>query len=210
MFSASLVALILVMLAELGDKTQLLVLALSTRYRTRDVVVGVIGAILALQLLATAAGGAVGRLIPRGVLAMVTGALFIGFGVWTLWPRHDEEDDGRATRKGLSPVWAVAAAFFLAELGDKTQIMTMGIAADPGAALRTLGAFGRHLEPSTGLSAILGVWIGSSLGMILADGLAIVVGVAVGKKLPKKAIKRVSGVVFIAFGLLTLGGVFLG
>lgn len=210
MLSAVLVALVLVTLAELGDKTQLLVLALAARYRTRDVVLGVAGAILALQLLATAAGGLVGSLVPRTALAVVTGTLFIGFGVWTLLAHgDDEEDEDVAHRGGLGPLAAVAGAFFLAELGDKTQIMTMSIAADPGAALRTLGTLGRHLAASSGAPAFVGVWLGSSLGMMVADGLAIIVGVALGKKLPEKAIRRVSGAVFIAFGALTLGSLLL-
>jgi putative Ca2+/H+ antiporter (TMEM165/GDT1 family) len=100
----------------------------------------------------------------------------------------------------------VSAVFItLAELGDKTQIMTMTIAADPTGAVRSLGALRErpagHVSPARGL---WGVWLGSTAGMMLADGVAIVVGAMLGRKLPERLITRVSGTVFILFGLWAL------
>lgn len=213
MLSVAIIATVLITLAELGDKTQLLALALAARYRTRDVVVGVVAAIVALQLLATAAGRVVGGLIPESVLSVVTGLLFIGFGVWTLRADPAEEEEEAAERAGFGPVVTVFFAFFLAELGDKTQILAMTIAADPYAALRSLGTAASWLPVARteagGLATFLGVWLGAVAGMIIADGGAILVGTLLGQRLPERRIKQVSGVLFILFGLAVLAGRFL-
>lgn len=221
MLYAFAVATVLIALAELGDKSQLLVLALACRYRTRQVLIGMVAAGLALMLIATLAGQVVGNLIPRFWLSIVTGLLFVGFGVWTLRESDEGEEcaDDRGARFG--PILTVAAAFFLAELGDKTQIMTMAIAADPAVVLRTLGAAGPSVasalasvgltgEGLTPVQSFLGVWLGSTFGMMLADGLAVLVGAVLGKHLPHRLIRRISGVVFIVFGVATLLAALLG
>jgi putative Ca2+/H+ antiporter (TMEM165/GDT1 family) len=207
------VAAILVTLAELGDKTQLLVLALACRYKTWQVLVGVLIGTLVVHFISTVAGQLIGNVIPQLWLGIVTGLLFIGFGVWTLRGEGDEDEQAPAARFG--PIVTVAVAFFLAELGDKTQIVAMSVAADPSAVLRTLGAAGPAITGalnSMGLSAegltstqtFWGVWLGSTLGMMIADGAAILVGAVLGKKLPERLITRVSGAVFILFGVATL------
>jgi putative Ca2+/H+ antiporter (TMEM165/GDT1 family) len=213
------VATILITLAELGDKTQLLALALACRYRAWQVIVGIFVATLAVHLLSTLAGQLVGDVIPKFWLSVVTGLLFIGFGVWTLRGEKDEEETDR-TGGRFGPILTVAIAFFLAELGDKTQIMTITIAADPAAVLRTLGAAGPAIAGalrSLGLSAegltftqtFWGVWLGSTVGMMIADGLAIIVGSVLGKKLPERLITRISGGVFIVFGVASLIAAFV-
>lgn len=214
MIYAFAVATILIALAELGDKTQLLALALAARYRVWQVLVGIFAATLFIHLFSTLVGQVVGGLIPELWLGIGTGLLFVGFGVWTL--RGDADDDDGARTGKFGPVLTVAIAFFIAELGDKTQIMTMTIAADPAAVLRTLGAAGPAITEtlrSVGLSAegltptqsFWGVWLGSTLGMMIADGIAILVGSLLGKKLPERLITRISGVLFIVFGLATAG-----
>ncbi|MFA5843336.1 MAG: TMEM165/GDT1 family protein [Coriobacteriia bacterium] len=207
MLAAFTVAAVLVALAELGDKTQMLTLVLASRYRGWQVLAGVTAAVLGLQLLATAFGRAVGGLVPERVLAVVTGLLFIGFGLWTLRPGPDEDAEEEADRGSrFGPILAVAAAFFLAELGDKTQVLTMSIAADPGAAARPLAFLGGWLRgpAPSGTAAFLGVWFGSTLGMVAVNSLSIVAGAAIGKRLPRRVVARVSGVVFILFGVATL------
>lgn len=205
MLYAFLVATILIFLAELGDKTQLLALVLATRYKAWQVMVGILGATLLIHLLSTVVGAAVGSFIPAGVMTWVAGVLFIGFGAWTL--RGDSVDDEVAEKPSrFGPIVTSAIAFFLAELGDKTQIMTMTIAADPGAALRTFGGFAAGWLPAASTSTnrvpvLFGVWMGSTLGMVIADGLAIMVGVLLGKTLPEKLITRISGVLFIVLGV---------
>jgi putative Ca2+/H+ antiporter (TMEM165/GDT1 family) len=129
------VATLLIALAELGDKTQILALALACRYKVWQVLVGILGATLAIHLLSTLAGQLIGDVIPKLWLSIATGVLFIGFGVWTLRGEGEETADAPAARFG--PIVTIAVAFFLAELGDKTQLMTISIAADPAAVLRT-------------------------------------------------------------------------
>ena len=213
MLYAFLVATILITLAELGDKTQLLALVLATRYKAWQVLVGIFAATLLIHFFSTLAGGLVGSLVPQAVLTWTAGLLFVGFGIWTL--RGDSVDEGEQTAPDrFGPILTTGIAFFLAEIGDKTQIMTMTIAADPGAALRTFGGFASGwlpagLAPPTGAAAFWGVWLGSTVGMMIADGIAILVGSVLGKKLPERLITRISGVVFILFGVALVAGMYL-
>ncbi len=212
MFWVFLISAGLVSLAELGDKTQMLTLVLAARYKPRQVLLGVFLAVLALQALAVAAGGLVGNLLPASTVGIVAGLLFIGFGVWTLRSTSEDDHDPDARARGrFGPVLGVAGAFFLAELGDKTQLMTMSIAADPGVAARSLGFLGGIVPAvEAGPGAYIAVWLGSTLGMMLVNGLAVVLGAALGARLSPHVIARVSGAVFIAFGVLSIASVLLG
>ena len=214
MLYAFAVATVLITLAELGDKTQLLALCLAARYRWWQVLIGIFGATLFIHLFSTLIGQAVGSIIPELWLGIITGVLFIGFGVWTLRGEKDDGDDGARTGR-FGPIVTVAIAFFLAEMGDKTQIMTMTIAADPAAVLRTFGAagpaisgalgrIGLNADGLTAAQSFWGVWMGSTVGMMIADGVAIVVGSILGKRLPERLITRISGALFILFGVATL------
>lgn len=213
MGAAFILAFVLVGLAELGDKSQLLLLGFAAKYRPAKVVAGAAIAILLLQATAVLLGRAVGALIPAGVVSVIAGLLFVVFGVvtWRSAGDDDAEDEGGRTF-ALGPVLTVAAALLLAEFGDKTQLMTVSIAADPAAALRTLGSFASGIEPpEAGTTATaLGVWLGSSAGFLAADALAIVIGAVLGARLPRRAIARFSAVVFVIFGLVTLASAFVG
>lgn len=212
------ISFILIMIGELADKSQLLALVLATRYKASQVLLGVLLATFTIHFVSTGFGMLVGGFIPQGVLPWVSGLLFLFFGVWTL--RGDTVDDEDAEAgKGMrfGPVIAVAVAFFLAELGDKTQIMTITIAADPGGALLAV-LKGSGAAVQQGLAAIgvsgtgglshsarfWGVTLGSTLGMVLADALAIGIGRLLGKRLPERLLTRISGFAFIAFGALTI------
>jgi len=221
MLYAMAVATILITLAELGDKTQLLALALACRHVWWKVLIGILIGTLVIHFFSTLLGQAVGNLIPEFWLSIVTGVLFVGFGVWTLRGDTTDEEDTDRTAGRFGPIMTTAVAFFLAELGDKTQIMTTTIAADPAAVLRTFGAAGPAISrtlASVGLTAqgltpaqtFWGVWTGSTIGMMIADGIAIVVGAVMGKRLPERLITRISGTIFIVFGLATLASAFLG
>lgn len=213
MGTAFLISFVLVGLAELGDKSQLLLLGFAARYRPFKVVLGAAIAIAILQAVSVGLGHAVGALLPERLVAFAAGVLFVGFGIVT-WrgARSAEEDEESGRTLALGPVLTVAAALLLAELGDKTQLMTVSIAADPAAALRTLGAIAEGITaPAAGtLSTGFGVWLGSSIGFLLADAIAIVVGAVLGAKLPRQTIARFSGVVFVLFGLITLASAFVG
>jgi putative Ca2+/H+ antiporter (TMEM165/GDT1 family) len=176
-------SLLLIALAEMGDKTQLVALAFATRFSARVVLAGVFAATLLVHLFSVAIGEALGLMLPTFWLTLAAGLAFIGFGLWTL--RGDSlDEDGSSTARRFGPFLTVAIAFFLAELGDKTMLATI-----------TLASQLRDAFP---------VWIGSTLGMVIADGIAVVVGLVIGKRLPTRAIKYGSAAVFIVSGLATL------
>ena len=176
-------SLIFIALAEMGDKTQLVALAFATRFNAKVVLAGVFVATLVVHLFSVAIGEMLGLVIPTFWLTLAAGLAFIGFGLWTL--RGDTlDDENPSALRRFGPFVTVAIAFFLAELGDKTMLATV-----------TLASQLRDAFP---------VWIGSTLGMVIADGLAVVVGLVVGKRLPARAIKYGSATVFILSGLATL------
>ncbi|MDY0088643.1 MAG: TMEM165/GDT1 family protein [Coriobacteriia bacterium] len=203
---------VLVAIAELGDKTQMLSLMLACRYPPRQVFVGVLIAVTALQLLATVAGTLVGDLLPERLLAWVTAALFIGFGVWSLRDASSTDgEDGAPVCGTWGAVVTVAAAFFLAELGDKTQVLTFAIAADPAAAARILAPLGVNNPSQASTTGVfLGVWLGSIIGMMVVNGLAIWAGNIIGRRVSRSTVARVSGVLFIIFGMVTLISAYRG
>ena len=212
------ISFVLIMVGELADKSQLLALLLATRYKWWQVLVGISAATFLVHFVSTAFGMLAGGFIPDGVLPWVSGLLFLFFGVWTLRGDKVEDEDAAVSRGAkYGPILAVAVAFFFAELGDKTQIMTITIAADPGGALLEIlkgsGPAVQGFLTSVGLTStenlsqsarFWGVTLGSTFGMVLADALAIGVGRLLGKRLPERLLTRISGIAFIAFGLLTI------
>ena len=183
-------SLFFIAMAEMGDKTQLVALAFATRYKVRDVIGGIFAATLLVHLFSVVVGQFLGEWIPFEYIQLLAGLSFIGFGVWTLRGDEINGEDKKASRFG--PFMTVAIAFFLAELGDKTQLATISLAAQ----------YSTALVPK--YSSFLQVWAGSTIGMVIADGLAIVVGIVLGRKLPEKLIKWVSAAIFIGFGVVTL------
>jgi putative Ca2+/H+ antiporter (TMEM165/GDT1 family) len=187
--TALLTSFILVTLAEMADKTQLLTLSLSCRYPARKVLVGVTIAIAVLNLVAVVVGAVAGHFIPLTAVRIGAGVLFIGFGLWNLLarerPSQEEECEVRSTRHIIP---AVAGAFLIAETGDKTQLAVLSLAA------RFEG----------GLFNPIWVWLGATIGMVLANGLAVAVGHTAGRRVPERLMKRISGALFIGFGIWTL------
>ncbi|MBI3141145.1 MAG: TMEM165/GDT1 family protein [Rhodocyclales bacterium] len=181
---AFLTSTVLVALAEIGDKTQLLSFVLAARLRKPlAIIAGIAVATLANHLLAGSLGVWVAGLIPPQLLPWLTGLLFVGFGLWTLHP-DSLDDDPKLHRAG---VFATATiAFFLAEMGDKTQLATV--------------ALGARFEA---LAAVVG---GTTLGMLLANVPAVLVGEALAQRLPLQAIRIVAALVFIATGGVTILG----
>jgi putative Ca2+/H+ antiporter (TMEM165/GDT1 family) len=174
-------ALILIAVAEMGDKTQLLTLAFAARLRPGHVLGGVLIGALANHALAVAVGGATLLVIPLGWVKLAAGLSFIGFGAWTL---RGDRLSGKEEKKFGHPILTVAVSFFIAEMGDKTQLATFVLAAEA-----------RALVP---------VWIGSSLGMVVADSVAIGAGAVLGRRLPERSIKVGAAILFVLFGLLLL------
>lgn len=207
-------AFVLIFVGELADKSQILALSLATRYKSWQVLLGIFIATLIVHMASVFVGQIAGDLIPPVAMALVSGALFVGFGVWTLKGDEIDETEGDRWRR-FGPVVATGVAFFLAELGDKTQLMTITIAADPGSALITYASQMGVSVPgwliaagsgANGLSSTASFWtvtLGSTLGMVLADALAIVVGRVMGRSLPEHILRRFSGAAFIVFGVVT-------
>ncbi len=183
-------SLFFITMAEMGDKTQLVALAFATRYRLREVLGGIFAATLLVHLFSAAVGQFLGEVIPLVYIRFLAGVSFIGFGLWTL--RGDELDGEDRKPARFGPFLTVAVAFFLAELGDKTQLATISLAAKYSAA--AVSQYGSFIQ----------VWLGSTLGMVAADGLAIIIGTVLGRKLPERLIKWVSAAIFIGFGVVTL------
>lgn len=181
---AFLTSTLLVALAEIGDKTQLLSFVLAARLRRPvPIIAGIFVATIANHLLAGSAGVWLASLVPPHVLPWATGLIFIGFGLWTLHP-DSLDDDPKLHRAGVFVTAAIA--FFVAEMGDKTQLATMALAAR--------------------FDALVAVVIGTTLGMLLANIPAVLVGEALAQKLPMKAIRLVAAAVFIATGAVTIYG----
>ena len=168
--------------AEMGDKTQLVAMSFAAKYKPWKVIAGVFIATLVVHLLSVIIGEQTSALLPIYYIKLIVGASFIGFGLWPL--KGDKLDEENVKPARFGPLLTVAIAFFLAELGDKTQLATISIAAQ--------------------YKSFIGVWLGSTLGMVIADGLAIVVGIVAGKRLPERVIKYASAAIFIAFGVFTL------
>jgi len=170
---------IFVVLAEMGDKTQLLGMAFATRYRASVVLVGVLVATLLNHLLAVALGDFLTNFIPLTTIQLVAAFSFVFFGLWTL---RGDSLDGEDKKVYFSPFWTVVIAFFIAEMGDKTQLAAIALAAK--------------------YHALLWVWLGTTLGMIISNIIGITVGVVLGKRIPEKLVKLVSASIFIAFGYI--------
>jgi Ca2+/H+ antiporter, TMEM165/GDT1 family len=187
--TALLSSFLLILLAEMADKTQLLTLCLTCRYPVRKVLLGVTLAIALLNLLAVGLGGLAENYLPRTAVGVGAGLLFIAFGLWALRPSPGDEDDQCETRPARKVVLAVALAFFVAELGDKTQLAAL-----------SLGARFGEFWP---------VWLGATAGMVLANSLAVGGGALLGSRLDQRTLQRFSALLFIAFGVWTLVAVLL-
>jgi putative Ca2+/H+ antiporter (TMEM165/GDT1 family) len=176
-----LLSTVFVVLAEMGDKTQLLAMAFATRYKASTVLWGVLVATLLNHFLAVYLGNYLTNFIPIHFIQIVAAFSFILFGLWTI---RGDELDNEDKRFNFSPFWTVAIAFFLAEMGDKTQLATVALAAK--------------------YQTIIPVWLGTTTGMIIADGIGIVVGIVLGKKIPATTVKWVAASIFIFFGIIGL------
>jgi putative Ca2+/H+ antiporter (TMEM165/GDT1 family) len=129
-------------------------------------------------------GAVLGAALPTDTINIVAGLAFLVFAAWTLrGDRLDEDEAARADRSTGSAVVAAAVAFFLAELGDKTMLATITLATTEG---------------------LVGTWLGSTLGMVAADALAILVGAQLGRRLPERAIRYGAAASFVVFGILLL------
>ncbi|MCC6237394.1 MAG: TMEM165/GDT1 family protein [Dehalococcoidia bacterium] len=188
--SAFALSTLLIFVAELGDKSQLVALSFATRYRWWVVLAGVTLATLLVHLGSVGAGRALDGVLDDRVLRVLVGASFVGFAWWSLRGDTIDEDDTRERpTRYLGALGIVAVAFFISELGDKTQLATVSLAGS---------------NPDW-----VGVWLGSTAGMVLADALAVAVGLALRRQLPQRRIGQVAAALFVIFGLLTIASAFV-
>jgi putative Ca2+/H+ antiporter (TMEM165/GDT1 family) len=180
----------LVFVAELGDKTQLVALGFGARHRVGPVLVGVAVAYAVSNLLSVVVGGLLGVALPVRAIGLIGGVLFLGFAAWTLRQRdadtgNDAVPDGEAgsaiDRRPI--VLTVAAAMFVAELGDKTMLATATLAAQ-GSPLHT--------------------WVGATVGIILSGALGVLLGRVFGARLPQRVTRLGSAALFALFGAVLL------
>jgi putative Ca2+/H+ antiporter (TMEM165/GDT1 family) len=178
--AAFLASLLFVVLAEMGDKTQLLAMSFATRFSASKVMLAVFIATIANHALAVVAGQLLTTVVPIDIISLAASLSFIGFGIWTIRGDQLNGEDKRASRFGA--VATVSIAFFIAEFGDKTQLATISLAAE-------------YHNPLSVLS-------GTTLGMLIADAVGIVIGVILCKRIPQRKIKWFSAVIFVLFGLV--------
>ena len=173
-------------IAEMGDKTQLMLIALTSKYKLKDIILGTAAAILVLNGLAVLAGGLVSEFIPDWLIKIIAALAFLYFAVSTIAGDDDDEDEeGGKSKIKFAPL-AVFCTFFVAELGDKTQLTAI-----------TFGA-------NEGMSSAFIVWIGCSLGLFAADILGMLVGYLLKSKTPEGLLNTLAFVIFSIFGVYTL------
>ncbi len=181
---AFVLSFVIIFLAEMGDKSQLMSLAFATRYRAATVLVAITLATLLLNAGSVIVGATIALALPTDLIQVAAGVMFLGFAAWTM--RGDgpaEDDDGNVQRSGGWALLAIGAAFFLAEFGDKTMLAAMTLATTE--------------EP-------IGVWLGSTLGMVAANAVAVAIGAAIGTRLPERWIKLIASGAFVLFGVLLI------
>ncbi len=179
--TAFLTSLFFVVLAEMGDKTQLLAMAFAVRFKWQTVMWGVFVATIFNHLLAVLVGNYITHFMPLEYVQIAAAASFIAFGLWTI---RGDQLSGEEKVNRRSPFGTVAIAFFLAEMGDKTQLATIALAAQ--------------------FDTVILVWLGTTAGMMIADGIGIIVGIVLGKRIPERTVKWVAAMIFILFGLAGL------
>jgi putative Ca2+/H+ antiporter (TMEM165/GDT1 family) len=172
-----------ILLAELGDKSQLITVALTARYRPAVVLAGIAMAAALINGVAVVIGVAFAAMLPLNVLQAVGGVLFLVFAAVTLWRTEDDDEELRAPISTRWAVVAVAAAFFVAELGDKTQLATIALAATNDAAM---------------------VWLGATAAEIAVNATTVGVASFIGSRLKAGTLRLVGALGFLVFGVLLL------
>lgn len=179
---------LLVAASEMGDKTQLLAFSLAARYRRPwTVLAGILVATVLNHALAAAAGGWLAAQVPPRAMSGLLAATFIAFGLWTL--KADTLDEVRAPGR-LGPFLTTAALFFLAEMGDKTQLATVALAARFG--------------------SVVQVTFGTTAGMLVADGLAVLLGERLAVGVQMRWVRVAAAALFFAFGAVALAAAYQG
>jgi putative Ca2+/H+ antiporter (TMEM165/GDT1 family) len=185
LFAATVTAFGIVFLAELGDKTQLLAVNFGSRYPLRQVIAGLALGYGAASLVAVTVGGLLGASLPQRPIEVAGGLVFIVFGLLAVRTDDDTAEDQRPSMVRSSVVATIGLAIFVAEMGDKTQIATATLAAR---------------------SNPIGTWIGATAGEVASGMIGVLAGSMIGDRIPATAMKWVSALLFVAFGIAMLAG----
>lgn len=182
---AFLVSTGIVALAEVGDKTQLLAFLLAAKFRKPwPIIMGILVATVANHGLAGALGSWLTSLMAPQTLRWVLGVSFIAMAVWTLIPDKLDEDEAKLARLGVFGTTVVA--FFFAEMGDKTQVATVALAAQ--------------------YHAFIAVVAGTTLGMMIANVPAVILGDRIANRIPVRVVHAIAALIFAVLGVATLLG----
>lgn len=181
-----------VFIAEMGDKTQLLLIAMTSRFRLRDIILGSAAAILVLNGLAVGVGSLLSALVPPYLIKLIAALAFFFF-AWTSLAGEDEEESAGESRASRLPILTVFGTFFLAELGDKTQLAAITFAANEG------------------FSRAMTVWLACSIGLFAADMIGLLAGYLLKSRTPEGFLNLLAFFIFSVFGCVTLfeGGTLL-
>ncbi|MEO8813930.1 MAG: TMEM165/GDT1 family protein [Mycobacterium sp.] len=183
MLAATLISLGVVFLAELGDKSQLITMTYALRHRWWVVLGGVGIAALLIHGISVAVGHFLGLTLPARPIAALAGVAFICFAAWTWRAGTSTQAGTPQAREPRFVLLAVVSSVLLAELGDKTMLATVALASDHN---------------------WVGVWVGATAGMVLADAVAIAVGTLLHRRLPEHLLHFAASLLFLAFGLWVL------
>jgi len=176
-----------VALAEIGDKTQLLAFILATRFKKPiPIILGILCATIINHALAGAVGAWITTAISPQALRWILGVSFIAMAVWTMIPDKIDDDETQLGRK-FGVFGATLVTFFLAEMGDKTQLATVALAAKSAFPIEVV--------------------IGTTLGMMIADVPAVILGKKLGQRVSMKLVHTIAACIFLALGVATLLGV---
>ncbi|MDD2431723.1 MAG: TMEM165/GDT1 family protein [Bacillota bacterium] len=181
---AFLQSLSLIFAAEVGDKSQLLVLAMATKYPIVPLISGIISSIIVSQLIATSIGFLLGEAIPLNLINFLAGLLFIVIGIKTLLMQDDCLENDADSTCPANPFWKVFTLYTLGEFGDKTQITCIILASQNG--------------------SFIGTFLGAVLAMILANIISLGLGRFVSTQLSTKTIRIIAAVMYISFGIFSL------
>lgn len=175
----------IVALAEIGDKTQLLAFILAAKFRKPvPIILGILVATIANHAFAGALGSWITLMVAPETMRWVLGVSFIAMAFWTLIPDKFEEEDAKLARYGVFATTLIA--FFLAEMGDKTQVATVALAAQ--------------------YQSLFAVVIGTTLGMMIANVPAVIMGDRIANKIPVRVVHAIAAAIFAVIGLMTLLG----
>lgn len=173
-------------IAEMGDKTQLMLMAMTSRFKLRDIILGTAAAVLVLNGLAVLAGGLVSELVLEWIIKLVAALAFLYFSWSSLKGDEEEKEEDVSAKKGRFAALSVFGTFFVAELGDKTQLTAITFAADAG------------------MKNAVVVWLACSVGLFAADILGMLLGMLLKNKMPEGFLNTLAFVIFAVFGVITL------